>query len=225
MENKILDLLQPQSSRTLTENLVSPDDNIGKKDESFFKILKFTIIKFLQIYGLRIVYSLVQSLLALKKKGLKGLTMELFIRSTFNIPNLRTAGFVSCLTGLFRLLNYLFKMIGKETYITCIISGLISSLTSIFIEEKTELMNFIILSVMIRSLYAIIIVLADKYKWPDYPRTANLLIFILASIGFIFIAFCHPTFATINKLFINFANFEGTEKDEINHSMQMVRII
>ena len=151
--------------------------------------------------------------------------MEFFIKAAFNIPNLRTASFAAILAGSFRLFNYLFKLIGKENIYTCFISGLISSLFSVFCEEKTDLMNFIILSVMIRTIYTVILVLADKYKLPNYPRAANLIVFIFACIGFIFIAFCHPSFSSIHKLFTNYANLENSEAEEVRHYVRLVRII
>ena len=225
MENKIFDFLHQQSTRSIEEKKASPDLNKVDKDDSIPRILKFFAIKFLQIYGFRICYSLLKSLLTLKNKGIKGINLKFFIDAIFNMPNLRTAGFVSFLAGSFRLFNYIFRLFGKENLITCLISGLISSMISIFIEEKTELMNFIILSIMIRTIYTLIIVLADKYKWPSYPRTANLIVFIIACTGFIFIAFCHPTFTSINKLFNNYANLEGTEPEEVAHYYRLVRII
>ena len=119
MENKIFDFLQPQSTLSLlSKNSV---DNNEKQPESLPKILKFIFIKFLQIYGLRICFSLVKALLSLKSKGLKGITFELILDAVFNIPNLRTAGFVSLLSGLFRLLNYIFKLFGKENMTSCFI--------------------------------------------------------------------------------------------------------
>ena len=227
MENKILDFIQPQSTITLISKTSSKDviNDKEKKIESFSKILRFFAIKFLQIYGIRIAYSFIKLLLSINKKGIKGISFDLILQAIFNMPNLKTAGFVSLLSGLFRLLNHIFKLLGKENIFTCFISGLISSLIGIFIEEKTELVTFIILSTMVRTIYSLIIVLADRYKWPNYPRTANTLVFIVACIGFLFIAFCHPSFKSINKLFLNYANFQGSEKQEIEHYMSIVRIV
>ena len=226
MENKIFDFIHQPSSQSIADK-GTPDKSIREHSpESLPKILQFFSIKFLQIYGIRIVYSLLKSLFTLKSKGgFKGINLEFFTSAIFNMPNLRTAGFASVLTASYRLFNYIFKLFGKENIFTCLISGLISSLASVFIEEKTELMNFIILSVMVRTIYTVIVVLADKYKLPNYPRTLNTLVFIVACMGFIFIAFCHPTFTSIHKLFTNYANLENSEKEEVAHYVRMVRII
>jgi len=224
MENKIFDFLHQQSARSIAEKN-SAETEKENKVESFWKIFRFFVIKFLQIYGIRIAYSLLKSLLALKNKGLKGINLAFFMNAVFNMPNFKTASFVSILASSFRLFNYIFKLCGKENLFTCLISGLLSSFMSIFIEEKTELMNFIILSIMVRTIYTLIIVLVDKYKLPSYPRTANLLMFIIACTGFIFVAFCHPSFASIHKLFTNYANLEDTEAEELAHCVRLVRII
>lgn len=219
---------------------MEPINNLAKKNDqndqlipspetqtpaSVQNILKFFLIQFAKGYGFRIIFSLVKTLYSLRKIGLQGLTFELLKSAIFNMPNLRTGLFISLMPTLYKLLKLLFKTYNYENPKTSFISGFISSLIAILIEEKTDLMNFVILSVMVRVLYVIAVILADHFKLPNYPRTANLILFITASIGFMFLAFCHPTFAPINKLFLNYANLEPNEVKELESYTEKVRII
>jgi len=196
-----------------------------QKTNTLPNIMKFFGIQFLKVYGFRVVYSLLKTIFSLKKSGMKGLTFELLKSAIFNMPNLRTALFVSLMPTLYKLMKLLFKTFNYENPTSSFISGFISSLIAVLIEEKTDLMNFVILSVMVRVSYVIAVIIADHFKIPSYPRTANLLLFIVASVGFIFLAFCHPTFAPINKLFLNYANLEPNEIKELQTYTEKVRII
>ena len=108
--------------------------------------------------------------------GFGGLTLSLLQSAIFNMPNFRTALFVSLMPTLYKLLKLLFKMFNYENPTSSFISGFISSLIAIFIEEKTDLMSFVILSVMVRVAYVIAVIIGDHFKIPSYPRTANLIL-------------------------------------------------
>ncbi len=215
-----------KSDMNVSHNPLNPENQPILPKQTIPSIMKFFLTQFIKAYGFRIIYSLLKTLFSLKKSGIKGFTFDLFLSAIFNMPNLRTALFISLMPTLYKMLKLLFKTYLKnESPTSSFISGFISSLIAVLVEEKTDLMNFVILSVMVRVMYVIAVILIDYYNLPKFPRTANLVLFVLASIGFIFLAFCHPSFTPINKLFLNYANLEPNEVKELQVYTDRVKIM
>jgi hypothetical protein len=146
----------------------------------------------------------------------------------FDSSNLQTGLFLSLMPSLFKLLNLAFDLFNNfnlDIKVTLFISGFISSLVGIICAEKTSILNFVILSVMVRSLHSLLVINLKKKGYPEHNKFIGWFILTIACTGVILSSFYNPSFMPITKLVDRYALFIGNERAELKHLREGLRIV
>ena len=198
-------------------NLPKNEDNLIDSTristtDNFISNCKHFIRLFLKMFGLRTVYSLFLMIRSIKKPLTKITLMEI-LKSIFNKPNFRTCLSIGLLPFIFQNSKLIFDYIlffKNHQNFTVFISGFISAFISILIEEKTKLVNYLILSIMVRTIHSIILIIFKKYnifqntgKWWDY------FVFLFSAILLWGVYFLNPGFTPITSLLDAYANYRN----------------
>jgi hypothetical protein len=216
-KNYIDDFL-PQNNTNLEEK--------KEKNDTYFHIFMFFVKNFTKFYGIRIIYSLYHVFSSNKSKV--QFNYNLFFKTIFSLTNVRTALFGSVMPALYKILMKMFKTYFDSKYEPqfLILSSLISSLIGILIEEKTTLVNFIILSVFVRVIHNLILIFLEKYNIPYQGKIVNFLVFMIVASAFIYVNFCHPSYAPIRKIVDGYALYTSeVERREMNTARNALRLI
>lgn len=203
------------NTETSTQTKDKENTKIIEKENPLSKLLKI-LIKFLKdfvkFYGIKAAISLIQTIL---KQKFKKISFSKIISSLFNTGNLRTGLFLSIMPFLYNLFEFLLNRYNAESKLNTFIVGAISAYIGVLIQEDGRIMTYVIISVLTRLIHTLI---ASRLKALDKPTSSKKWAFIafsIASIGFITIAFIHPTFTPISGLADTYANYRGQEKNEI----------
>ena len=227
-DNQEILLENPSNSieeKESTENNLKENENTQPK---FSTILKHSSKLFVKSYSVRIIYSLLIHLRNKEKRatGLKGL-----VGSIFNIENLRTSAMIGSLPLFFdiikKIIFKIFKYFNKENKSDLItfISGFLSSYLSICFEEKSKLVNFIILSITVRAIHSWLVVKTKDTDRFD-GRFWNLFKFLIAANLMFFTNFLNPGFEPITTLFDGYSNYKDlNEKAQMTKSRDIFRIV
>jgi hypothetical protein len=207
--------------------------DIGIKSRNNMKkllsIFKFFAVQFGKFYGLRALLSLVQGLMKINFKA-KNFSFLLLYKCLFNESNLRTGLFLSVMPALFKLFNYFFELlVSKDNLIGQILftflSGFIASFLGISISEKTNIMVFVILSALVRSIHSLIVVFLKKHNIRTTSKTVTFFVFLVVCFGFLFLGFYHPEFKQISALMDRYGNVNGTEVPEIWKIRNAIKLV
>ena len=218
-------------SNSLKEDEQSTDNKktplIVPKQCPITKITNVFKKQFMKFYLIRFLLSLLSKIFKVKFNIFKLSASDIF-NSFFNMANLKTGLFLSLMPSLFRFLNLVLKNSKSfkgldERLITCV-SGFLSSLLGIIISEKNGIMDFIILSVLVRTLHSILVVWLRKNGYPVHNRLVSFLVLTLACSTALFIYFCYPSFKPLGKLIDRYALFTGTEKVELYAMREILRV-
>jgi hypothetical protein len=216
------------SPKSINENNPTSNDALEPKPKRFSSVLKNSIMLFLKVYGVRIVYSLFQ-FYARKKSSTEGINS--IFSALFNMGNLRTSLMISCLPLLFdvfkRFLTFIFKKykIENSNDLIVFIAGFISSYIAICIEEKSKLLNYVVLAIVVRVIHSYFLI---KYKDnnPFQGKLWDFIFFFVAAILMIFTNFLNPSFQPITSLFDSYANFiNSKERDQMYKMRDIYRIV
>ena len=241
-----LDLNFKNDSETDSSVKDQKTSNIKKKTFDFyskFKLLnslKSILKNFLKFYGLRVLLELMKKILKHQTNIFK-YSLTKILKIIFNLENVRTGLFLTILPGLYKIFNFfLEEYFTNETedktnknenenennrtiqIIITFLSGFFASFIAIFFAEKADIMNFIILSIMFRSLHSLIVVYLKKNGYPSQSKFAAWLVYTFASFGILFLVFAHPSFKPLKKLFDRFALYTGKEKEEQNYLSSLI---
>lgn len=214
--------------KTLNENTQIPDQPLDREPKKFSVVIKNSIILFLKVYGARIVYSLFQ-FYSRKKSKADGINS--IFSALFNMGNLRTSLMISFLPLLFdifkRLLGLIFKRykIENSNDLIVFLAGFISSYIAINIEEKSKLMNYVVLAIVVRVIHSYFLI---KYKDSNkfQGKFWDFMFFFVAAVLMIFTNFLNPSFQPITSLFDSYANFiNSKERDQMYKMREIYRIV
>lgn len=191
-------------------------------------IVKLFGRNFLKFYSFRMLISLIKKLFKVRFNFLKITPLDL-IKIIFNLDNLQTGLFLSIMPSLFRFLNLIFKSSQKfknlDPKLITLISGFLSSLSGIILSEKANIMSFIILSVMVRSLHSLIVVWLKKNGYPTQNRFVAWAVLTLACTGVLLIYFYYPSYKPISNLVTRYSLYsDNLERAEIDNIKQLLRI-
>jgi len=198
------------------ENPTGIDKSLKKK-EDFTKILKNFLKLFAKVYSARILLSLFKFI---KSKAYKNFSIMNLMSYIFNLPNLRTSLFVSLLPLLYKGINFFLNCVLKlqNKSLIVFISALLSSFISISIEEKTELMNYVISTIFVRAIHAVaVIFLKEMNILQTTGKFYDFSIFLFSACLAWGVYFLNPRFKPITSLFDKYANY--TEKHEIESAI------
>jgi hypothetical protein len=126
-----------------------------------------------------------------------------------------------------RIFNIIFKKLKLENLedIIIFISGFISSYIAICLEEKSKLLNYIVLAIVVRVIHSFYLI---KYKDKNYfqGKFWDFTFFFIASTIMIFTNFLNPSFQPITSLFDSYANYiNSSERDQMNRMREIYRIV
>lgn len=160
----------------------------------FYQFLK----NFCKIYSLRIAF---MSLSLLGKKDLFSNLMNYIFNIIFNRKNFNTAIFVSLVPTIYNLLHKLFNnIIDINSPLFTFVSGVISGFIAIKFEDKTELVKFMILSVLSRIIHSFIYLLAMKNNINPNNTLYSYIGFTIICTIFNFFIYFVPGFKPIQTL-------------------------
>jgi hypothetical protein len=200
--------------------------------------IKYFVKNFTKFYGIRVLLELIKKVLKHQTKIFK-YSLTKLLKILFNLDNLRTALFLTIMPGLYKVFTYILKNIfemdnnkGKSKpeflydkhtdMLITFFSGFLASFIGILFAEKADIMNFVILSVMIRSMHSIIVVYLKKNGYATSNKFVAWLIFTFACFGALFLFFFHPSYKPMTKIFDRFALYQGSEKAEIDYFKSLV---
>jgi hypothetical protein len=214
-------------------------NNPGITFKKTLSFLKFFIKNFLKFYTIRALLELMKKFLKNQFKIFK-YPLSKFLNIFFNSDNFRTGLFLTIMPGLYKIFSSVFeKYFAKgntekdadsesnfgdryEKMLYTFLSGFMAGFVGIFFAEKADIMNFIILSIMIRCLHSLIVVYLKKKGYPTQSRLVAFLAFTLACFGVLFLFFYHPSYKPMTKLVDRFALYHGNEKAEFNYFKTLV---
>ena len=186
---------------------------IEKRTCPFTMTMKF-LKDFLKYYGFRTIFSFFQVYVMKSKKSLS------FFDLIFSMSNLRTTLFISALPLLYKLM---IKFLGESKY-GVFASAIIFGFICINIEEKTKLVNFLLLSLMSRVFHGLLLKFNKTLEVELPGSSMELLFFILLSFIILYVSFKYPDFTAITQTIDNYANFGRVEKYEINHLRRITKV-
>jgi hypothetical protein len=199
-------------------------EEVSLKSFSCSKVLIASIKLFLKVYGIRVAYSLFKLF-----KSKNKFTIDKLVTSTFNLGNLRTGLFVSLLPLSYKYIKQLIETLFnlKDSAWITFVAGLLSSYISVCFEEKTNLVNYIILSVLARVAHSGIIILFKKLNiFQVTGKLWDFSVFFIAAFILIMINFLNPGFKPITKLLDTYSNYVNQgEKDEMKRMREVMRIV
>ena len=155
------------SSSTIADlNKENKEKPVGEKT---YAAMGFSFLKnFLKMYGIRLIFS---SVGLLKKKNLLSNLLLNIYNVAFNKGSLKTCLFVSSIPFINELNHKLFKdYVDVNTIFFTFFSGFISAFIGISFEDHTELVKFIILSLLARTCHSLLTLLAIKTNNPPQSK-------------------------------------------------------
>mmetsp|Transcript_23121 Transcript_23121/g.24060 ORF Transcript_23121/g.24060 Transcript_23121/m.24060 type:complete len:239 (-) Transcript_23121:93-809(-) len=192
------------------------------QEKSYPSILYRFTKYFLKMYSIRIVFGFVTNFLS---KGIKAVTLKNLFDMVFNRKNLWTSLFVAGTPSLYDLLHkigqYFFDVNSK---IFTFFSGLIAGLIGIFIEDKTDLIRFVVFSILIRTLHSLIYLFALKNGYSTSNRFLSFMALYSLAAFFHFSGYCMPEYKPIYKLFSSYGMYVGREAEEFKHVLRGSKI-
>jgi hypothetical protein len=203
------------------------DKSVNRKDCPVSKIAKNFGKGFTKFYLIRFLISLLKKLLKVKFNITKIKVLEI-IKLFFSLENLQTGLFLSLMPSLFRFLNLILNssklLKNLDPRVFTFVSGFISSLIGIIISEKSSIMNFVILSVMVRSMHSMLVVWLNKNGYSTQNKFYGWLVLTIASFGVLFLTFFYPSYKPITNLVNRYGLMQGTEEVEINSFREWLRL-
>jgi len=223
MENNSLNFTETPITNKNEENIKQEEPQDLKS--SLKSLCRFFSINFIKFYGIRMLYALYK-LYSKIGKGKKEISFESIYDVIFSFSNLRTGLFGSVMPTLYKLLITLKDKLNIKTNerLFIVLAGFISSLIGVCIEEKTSLVNFIILSVVMRLLHILINMGIDKFSIPYPGKLVNFSAFLGVGVTLMLINFYFPQYKPIKKVVDGYALFNGTEFDELNFVRNTLKI-
>lgn len=202
-------------------------DKKNCKFEEFIKIIKIFCKQFGKFYIIRFLISLLKKLIKIRFNITK-ISLNDYFQLFFNSSNTQTGLFLSLMPALFKILNLAFscfESFNDNPKVATFISGFISSLVGIICAEKANFLNFIILSVMVRSLHSFLIINLKKKGYPEHNKIVGWLILTIACTGVLLSSFYNPSFRPITKLIDRYGLYFDNERDEMKHIREGLRIV
>lgn len=200
--------------------------NKEKVETKFISILKHSFNLFKKVYLVRIIYSLFKMFKNRNKIPLSFLNL---IVSVFNISNLRTGISVSSIPLVYAMFKKLLGYFGihKDSTRNIFWAGFLSALISILIEEKTNLVSFILLSIIVRIGHSALSLLCKKLNiFQEDSKTYDYFSFLLMALTMYTVNFLNPGFKPITKQFDAYNNYLNQhEYDEMVQFRENTRIV
>lgn len=225
-----------------TNNKFEELEIIFTKESKIINLLKKFLFNLCKFSGIRAIIGLIKLILKLKF-SLNKINIKNFMDNLYNTANIRTGLFLSLMPFIYELFTDIIFDVKKNNYkksdtlhnniedgnnhsgnfekdrlrekIIVLLSGFLAAFVGIlFVEKGVKIMNYIILSILIRSIHSLIVVYLSKRGFKTQSHFWGFMAFYLACFGFLFIVYFNPDYKPIFKLYSRYGNFEGSEKEE-----------
>ena len=196
-----------------------------KQEEDIFtqSYMKKWLIKLSKIFGIRAIIVLIKS-----KNLLMKLRFKDFFAELFGLSNMRTVAAISLLPILFRLFNKLFDRfeVIKHSKLKKPLSMFLASFICILMEEKTPLVTYIVLAIIIRVFHNLISLVCKKYNvFQEESKLNNYFFFTLSSVFWFSSIFLNPGFEAVVKMSDRYSNFTPNEIPEMKRIREITRLV
>lgn len=197
--------------------------NSIKKEQSLKDYMFSWLKKLYKIFGLRFIIVLIKN-----KNLLFSFNMNKLLSKIFGLSNLRSVACISLLPLFYKLLVILFekiKVLSKEID-RKLISIFISSFICILMEERTQLVNYIILAIAVRVVHNLVSLLCKQMNiFQKETKLNNFLFFTMSSILWFLTIFLNPSYKAITGLSDRYSNFGPSEMKEMTHVRSITRLV
>ena len=206
--------IQKTFSSTTIHTLQHDNDTKPPEDKSLSTIIYMFLKNFSKMYLIRIAFMLLSMF---NKKALKKGLLRLLFNASFNMKNFRTSFLVAIIPFLYDLQHILgkhvFNLDTNNIWFT-FISGFVASFVGISYENTTDLVRFIILSILGRVIHSIYTIIAIKNNYPHHNKTISFFTAFIIFATFNIFSYYVSDFKPITNLFDKYGLYEGNEKLE-----------
>lgn len=210
---------------TSTIHELEKDNNSNKPgDKSLITIIYIFSKHFSKMYLIRIAFMLLSHI---SRRGLKLGLLNILYNSTFTMKNFRTSFMVGVIPLIYDLLHKIGKHyldIDTKGKIFTFVAGFISAYIGISFENMTELMKFVVLSILGRVIYSIFTIIAIKNGYPGHNHLVSFIAFTLICTVFNALNYFVPSFKPITNLVDKYSLAKQLERNELNHYRQIHNI-
>jgi hypothetical protein len=198
------------------------------KNESFIKLITNFVKMFLKVFGVRAIYSLFL-LLRQGKKSILKINIKNILKTIFSGANIRTSTFVAMLPLSYKILKRILNLFteNKDSSTVIFFSAFLSAFISICLEEKTPLVTYIVLAIMVRVVHSLLIMLCKKLNILQNPgKVWDYFVFLGPAIWMMGVNYLNPGYMPITKLFDTYACYaDKSEYEEQLRFREQMRIV
>lgn len=194
------------------------------ENASWMDFLKDWSLKFAKVFGLRSLIVIFQNKSLLFKFQLFSL-----FKKFFEFTNLRTVMSITFIPLLYKLINQFCSMLNyfeNQHMKRRIVSIFISSFLSIMIEERTSMVNFVVLAIFVRVIHNVCNHICKRLNiFQSDTKLNSYIIFTFSSLLWFLCIFLHPSYKPISGLSDKYSNHIGNEKAEMEHIRNITRLV
>lgn len=209
--------IQKTFSTTTIHSLQFDNDNNPPEDKGLLTIIYMFFKLFFKMYVIRIGFMAIS---LTNKKSIKLGILNIIYNATFNFKNLRTSLFVAIIPFLYNIQHIIakhFLNINTNTFIFTFLSGFVASYIGISYENVTDLVRFIILSMLGRFIHSLFTIIALKYKYSHQNKVVSFLIAFSVFSAFNIFNYYIPEFRPISNLVDKYGLYRNNDKQEMNY--------
>jgi len=215
----VKDITEVSSIKTTIEESLKQKEKDDKqlktiKDNSFSKIFLRFLKDFVKFFGIRAAFILSKCLLIRAPNAN-------FLEMAFSLSSFKS---VLCVSSLQLLYKLLMKMFGNMKY-GVFLSGFISGFISINMEEKTNLVQFIILSLFARFLHAAFLTYNKETQFDLPGKMLEFSLFLVINTTIIALSFLIPHFNKLTHLVDTHNNKTHIEAYEVDHIRRIIKLV
>ena len=208
--------IQKVFSSSTIYKLQKDNDELEPEDKPLTVIFYMFCKNFSKMYIIRVAFMVLTAITSKKFKLADGI-LRLLYSSTFNISNFKTSLFIGLIPAINDLIHKFakdFTNINTKSSLFIFLSGFIAAYIGISNDGVSDLMRFIILSILGRVIHSLISIICIRNNIPVKSKVWSY--FIFSSICTIFncFSFYVPDFKPIVNLFDKYGLYQGNEEKE-----------
>lgn len=201
------------SSSTIAD--LESDCKKNPEDKTYMSIFYSFSKHFGKMYLIRIVF---MSVALIKKKALLSNLHNHLFNVIFNSSNFKTSLFVASIPALYDFLHKFASLFlnTKSAWFT-LFAGFVSAYFGISFEEKTELVKFMIMSLLARTIHSLLCLSAILTKNPPNSKLYSYLALCFICTLFNIMMYYVPDYKPITNLVNKYGLADSALKKELNH--------
>lgn len=210
--------IQKVFSTSTIYKLQKDNDELEPENKPLTVIFYMFCKNFSKMYLIRVAFMLLTAITSKKFRLADGI-LRLIYSSTFNIGNFKTSLFIGLIPAINDLIHRfakVFSNIDTKNSLFIFLSAFIAAYIGISNEKVSDLMRFIILSILGRVIHSLISIISIRYNFAIKSKFWSY--FLFSSICTIFncFSFYVPDFKPIVNLFDKYGLYKGNEAKEFS---------